>query len=75
MPDSIDKLCALLDQSGLRATFDPRRDCTAPCWLCGAPAAPAHALVSIGTYHNGTDISRPFCAGCKAIYEARVKHA
>lgn len=72
--NAIDELIKALEKSGARVTFDRGRDITHPCTFCATPANPHHELVTIGTYPNGDDLTRPVCVKCMTIAEA-IKNA
>ena len=58
--NAVAKLCDLLRETGLRATFDPRRNLTHPCYFC-EKSEKKRELVTIGYYLNGDDLTRPVC--------------
>ena len=68
--DPIAGLADLLDQAGARVMFDRGRDITKPCTFCGKAPETTHDLRRIGTYPNGTALTRPVCAGCKRVGDA-----
>lgn len=71
MSKAWDQLCALLKDAKVRMTFDARRNNMDPCWGCHTKEGQPHKLVSIGTYFNGDEITRPFCATCEPIIRKR----
>lgn len=55
----------LIARSGVKVTFDPGRSHRNPCTFCGvAPASGIHELVTLGTYLNGEELTRPVCVAC-----------
>lgn len=71
-PDAIMQLCGALDAAGAKVTFDSGRDITKACTFCGTKDEPRE-LVDIGRYFNGDMLTRPVCARCKTVAEARGK--
>lgn len=72
--DAVDDLAALLDSAGARCSFDRGRSNTHPCTFCGKPppAGFTYALLTIGRYISGDDLTRPVCAGCVEIAALRM---
>lgn len=64
---AIDKLCELLDASGLKVTLDMGRSIYHNCFFCNKAAAPTHNLMDVGVYYNGNTITRPVCEECRPI--------
>jgi hypothetical protein len=64
------QLGALLRKSGAKVTLDIGRNITHPCTFCGKLPDTSHELVTIGTYPNGDDLTRPVCANCMALAKA-----
>lgn len=61
---------ALHASVGVRVTLDSGRNNTHACTFCDCRDEPRR-LIDIGTYPNGDTITRPVCARCEPIVEAR----
>jgi len=71
--DAVSELAALLDSAGARVTFDSGRNCTHPCTFCGEkPPGWGHKLLTIGHYIDGSELTRPVCAGCERVARVRM---
>lgn len=68
--DAVGALCKMLRAAGARVTFDSGRNVTHPCTFCDTVDGPRQ-LVTIGTYPNGDDLTRPVCGACMPLVEAR----
>lgn len=70
MSDDINNLSELLKAAGAKPTFDPGRSNTHPCTFCATTAEPRE-LVDIGTYYDGSTLTRPVCTRCRPLAEPR----
>jgi len=73
MTDAVEQLCDLLVESGARVTFDSGRNNTRPCTFCGTLPESAFELVTIGTYFDGEQLTRPVCKRCMPIAAMRCR--
>jgi hypothetical protein len=62
MSEAVDCLCKLLSDSGAVVTFDPERDFTLPCFLCGSTTE-QRTLIDL-QFEGGVVLTRPFCPTC-----------
>lgn len=61
--DLCDELLALLKEAGINPSFDMGRNITHPCTYCARSDVPLE-LVTIGTYFDGSSLTRPVCGEC-----------
>ncbi len=73
--DHVDELAELLRSSNARLSLDAGRNHTHPCTFCGKSTAErqvtAFALVTIGKYLDGQDLTRPVCTHCLVVRSHR----
>jgi hypothetical protein len=71
--DPIKLLCKLIDEAGLRMTFDAGRGHSLPCYCCGKKEG-FKELIDIGNYLNEhhDKYTRPFCDECLSSINAVV---
>lgn len=71
----LDELIDLLEFADAKIDFDPGRNHSHACAMCGKRPAErgegAFGLVRIGTYLNGAALTRPVCETCKQRSSAR----
>ena len=61
--DPIGDLMDLLEKSNAKVSFDPERNFTRPCFLCGETSEPRNLITLV---FGDLEFTRPFCKVCSS---------
>lgn len=78
----VERLCDIIEEAGLRVTFDAERSIAKPCYFCGDDSSSPRELVRVaswavdmGCWRRGDAVSRPICGSCCMWWLPRAMRA